>query len=263
MEVRKGLPEGVHVRLQEAVTWAFTGWSWSRQASLSQLKELEQRADYPAHGSLLDSYRTLDPNTDHKSWEIVYGRFDRRLSDACFRGELKIVARRPNLEKFEEIPYSYFIKPRGFSYFYGNEISSVPAYASLEEICSSGENEKWIDVIVNSGEFQRWFGAYVAELSGGPERPEPVPAKSQRGPKPKYDWDAFIRRAREIYAEEGGINPKVDPGKDGFSQASLEQQMTGWAEKEWGKAPSESTVREHVKSVIEEIRKGEGRQFRN
>jgi hypothetical protein len=72
----------------------------------------------------------------------------------------------------------------------------------------------------------------------------------KRGPKFKYDWDAFHAEVHRKLSEEGGIAPDVDPGPGGFKQADLEAHMRDWSEQEWGLAPGESTIREKVSGAL-------------
>lgn len=77
------------------------------------------------------------------------------------------------------------------------------------------------------------------------------PAK--RGRKPSYVWEDFTAEAERFIIENGGVARDVDPGPEGFSQADIEKHMADWASEKWTAPPAESTIREHVKKVLDRL----------
>lgn len=209
------MPEGRVVRLQEALTWAFTGWSWSNAtATLKEVSDVSQREDYPAPGSLYASYALLSELTEEEARArdlAFFARFDALLSDACFRGDIALEGRRARSTQSEPIPSAYFFKPRGFSYFSGNKIDDTPANASVEAILDSGRDGEWEDAIVDREQFLSWFNRSKSEILGEPVFNKPassadeqpavptdealVPELQKRGSAAaaRREWDAELR----------------------------------------------------------------------
>jgi hypothetical protein len=123
------LPEGKRIRLMQAVAWA------------------------------------LAENTNI----LVSERFDTMLSEACFQGEVTLAGRRLGATAFEDIPYSYFVKPRGFSSVSGDMIAATPTSPSLETIFAAHSDAKWLDVIVEREQFLAWFARRKFQILGTAE----------------------------------------------------------------------------------------------
>lgn len=152
MGIQRRLPEGDTVRLQEAVTWAFTGWAYFN-ATDAELREREELAD-SIYG-LLPPLSESDERFERD--EHLFRNFDLGLSDACFRGLVEVVGRKNSYSEYERIPAGYFFRARGFVDFAESRISETPACSTFEEIASSGLRGGWIDVIVNRAQFISWF----------------------------------------------------------------------------------------------------------
>lgn len=237
MVVRLGLPEGKVVRLQEALTWAFTGWSWSNAtATLKEVSDVSQREDYPAPGSLYASYALLPELTEEEARVrdlAFFARFDALMSDACFRGDIALEGRRARSTQSEPIPSAYFFKPRGFSYFSGNKIDDTPANASVEAILDSGRDGEWEDAIVDREQFLSWFGRSMAQildvspdslseatvanlLKATTNRPAKLSAKKPKASGPGLDRviDTMrVARAWKIQREAAGTLPATPRGR--------------------------------------------------
>ena len=78
-----------------------------------------------------------------------------------------------------------------------------------------------------------------------PDAPATKPS-SRRGAKPKYDWPAFQRHARERLEHHGGFL-----GID-WRQSDLEREMADWCLQTWDTTPGESTVRKEVVKAASE-----------
>ncbi|WP_181300926.1 hypothetical protein [Bosea sp. 124] len=182
MVVKMGLPEGKHIRLQEAVTWAFTGWSWSNAtASLKEVHDIEQRDDFPASDSIYALISDI-PADDVMDRDVgLFSRFDQMLSEACFRGDVAITGRRSQASPFEIIPHTYFYRARGFSYLHGDKIDDTPANPSLEVIFANRNDGDWFEAIVDRDQFLAWLTQTKAAILAIDQPPIEASAQNKMG----------------------------------------------------------------------------------
>lgn len=61
----------------------------------------------------------------------------------------------------------------------------------------------------------------------------------------QYDWQNFEAEAKRLILDEGGFQL-------GYGQVKCESQMTNWCALNWGKIPSEASIRTHVKNAEKE-----------
>ncbi|WP_454655136.1 hypothetical protein [Bosea beijingensis] len=182
MAIKQGLPEGRNIRLQEAITWAYTGWSWSNAtASLNDISELERRADFPAPNSIYALIPDVPREHSLERDGALFSRFDESLGEACFRGEIALTGRRIGSKNFEAIPHTYFFKPRGFSYLYGDRIDDTPTNASLDVIFAHRDDGDWEDAIVDRDQFLTWFNKAKAHIVGVADIPDTSPTIYRTG----------------------------------------------------------------------------------
>lgn len=130
---------------------------------------MAQRDDYPAPNSLYADYGLLPelPGKEARERDLrFFGRFDALLSDACFRGDIVLTARRPGAAQVETVPNSYFFKPRGFSYFSGSKIDDTPANASIDAILENAKDGGWEDAILEREHFLTWFARIRSTILG-------------------------------------------------------------------------------------------------
>ena len=79
---------------------------------------------------------------------------------------------------------------------------------------------------------------------------------SRIGAPYRYDWLTFQDYAISVLEQEGDFNPALDTK---WNQAALEKRMAEWCSKNWGKEPSEMSIRTQVKASVKrfrEIRQG-------
>src|SRR5690606_30979742 len=74
-------------------------------------------------------------------------------------------------------------------------------------------------------------------------------ASRPKGRRAQYDWQSFSVEAQRKLAEEGAINPAIDPN---WNQAALEHHMADWCLRAWGKCPGESTIRMKLRPLLDQ-----------
>lgn len=231
MVVRQGLPEGRNIRLQEAITWAFTGWSWSNAtSSLNDIHEVEQRDDFPTENSIYALIPEVPQEYSMERDGALFSRFDASLSDACFRGEISLTGRRTGSKNFETIPHTYFFKPRGFSYLYGDKIDDTPTNASLDVIFANRDDGDWEDAVVDRDQFLAWFNKAKAHIVGVAEIPDtPSPTIYRTGGQGKPSAMHLIIREAERRVE-------IDDVPD--SKKLFTEQLSAWLSSSHKLAPN-------------------------
>jgi hypothetical protein len=104
------------------------------------------------------------------------------------------------------------------------------------ELRGCGEQYDGLTAYVNTASLQKW-----------------LKAGRKRGGRPAtYDWSAFESEAISVLEYRGDFSPGLEPG---WNQAVLEAHMTEWCLEQWGKEPSKTQVRKHVKIAIGKFRK--------
>ncbi|MGE4282018.1 MAG: hypothetical protein AB7G62_20740 [Magnetospirillum sp.] len=81
-----------------------------------------------------------------------------------------------------------------------------------------------------------------------PPLSKPAPTTgAKRGRQPLYDWPSYYAEVRRFLEEHGTVDPTVDPGPSGLTQAKVERHMQLWTKKSWNlkEEISLSTIRRH------------------
>lgn len=132
------------------------------------------------------------------------------------------------------------------SVYDGNHECELPAdlwqVRSAEEVCplmlafwsnelrGCGEQYDGLTAYVSTDSLKRWL-------------------KKERKPSGRpmtYDWSAFEAEAISVLEDRGDFDPALEPQ---WRQSSLEEHMAQWCVNNWGKEPSETQIRKHVKTA--------------
>jgi hypothetical protein len=99
-----------------------------------------------------------------------------------------------------------------------------------------------VDVEIRCHDLIKWIG------EDGKEAPSASTPQNRSGAKPQYKWEEFYIEI-SIIADLDGL-PDI--------QAELEKEMANWCLENWGKEPSESTIRAKISPIYNHPRKNQG-----
>lgn len=86
--------------------------------------------------------------------------------------------------------------------------------------------------------------ASAAPEAAPPSEPREDTPSPRRGPRPKYDWQAFLAQVVRVAHYDGLPD----------TQAEMERKMLQWCENEWGCQPGLSTVRTYLGPLYRELK---------
>jgi hypothetical protein len=137
---------------------------------------------------------------------------------------------------FEHIEIDPAQWARGKIHWERSEIDEIIVY-------SPPRIKRYYSIVIDAMQFWDLFGADSDSNEGF------LLENVRRGRKPIYSWEAFYLEAA-VRIDQDGLPDK---------QADFEKQMSEWCENEWGKEPSESTLRDKISKIYNHSWKTKGR----
>jgi len=146
----------------------------------------------------------------------------------------------------DPIDKSYFQMPRALG-CRDNSIETDQLSVSGEtlEAFWRGEHKKWWNVTVDSEQFAAWL---KQSIGGSLRNNEP---RGRRGRPPEYDWEKIEGKVCEWMDYYGEF---FTGDKDWNAQARLEEKIKEYCTTEFGREPTDSTLRDHLPAILKKWR---------